>query len=154
LFATLLGSCSTEPPAATAAADDDCTLSTPLVPGIPGSPGHLIRSARNPNGDSELSHLMRRFVDDLAAARASLEAGEPVPKLFPSHRRMRCAWHTRPEERDATYDGMAQAYLAAVQAYDAGPRRGTYNAVVQGCIACHSVSCGGPLEMIQAMVWR
>jgi hypothetical protein len=67
---------------------------------------------------------------------------------------MRCAWHTRPEERNAAYDGMAQAYLAAVQAYDADPRRGTYNGVVQGCIACHSVSCGGPLEMIHGMIWR
>lgn len=32
----------------------ECTLETPLIPGVPGSPGHLLPSDRNPNGDSEL----------------------------------------------------------------------------------------------------
>lgn len=141
-------------PAAAAAADDDCDLSTVLQPGIPGSPGHLIVSPRNPNGDSELAALMRRFVDDLAAARPLLEAGEPVPALFPVHRTMRCAWPTRPEERNERFDGMAQGYLAAVRAFDAQPGKATYNGIVLGCIACHSASCGGPLDFIDGMRWQ
>ena len=137
-----------------AAIDADCNLSTPLVPGIPGSPGHLIKSERNPNGDSELSVLMRRFVDDLRAVRPLLEAGQPIEKLLPVHRKMRCAWPTKPEERNAQFDARAQAYLGAVAAFDGAPGKDTYNAIIAGCIACHSVSCGGPLEFIDGMKWQ
>lgn len=138
-----------------AVADDaDCNLSTPLVPGIPGSPGHLIASARNPNGDSELAVLMRQFVDDLRDVRVLVEAKQPVKKLYPGHRKMRCAWPTKPEERNAAYDGRAQGYLAAVRAFDATPSQSTYNAIIAGCISCHSVSCGGPLDFIDGMKWQ
>jgi hypothetical protein len=152
----LLG-CTSEtatPKVQAAAADADCNLSTVLVPGIPGSPGHLIPSARNPNGDSQLAVLMRQFVDDLREVRTQLEARQPVKQLFATHRTMRCAWHTKPAERDERYDGLAQGYLAAVRAFDAAPGQTNYNAIVQGCISCHSASCGGPLDFIDSMKWH
>lgn len=136
------------------AEDADCNLSTPLVPGIPGSPGHLIKSARNPNGDSELAVLMRQFVDDLRDAQALLMGGQPVKKLFPTHRKMRCAWPTKPEERSPRFDSLAQGYLAMVRAFDDAPGKATYNGIVQGCINCHSQSCGGPLDFIDGMKWQ
>lgn len=153
--AILLAGCSQDSPAAAAAPDDsDCNLSTPLQPGIPGSPGHLIPSARNPNGDSELSALMRRFVDDLRDARVLLEAGQPVQPLFPTHRKMRCSWHTRPADRTPTFDALAQGYLSSVRAYDKAPGQETYNNVIRGCISCHAASCGGPLDFIDGMLWQ
>ena len=141
-------------PAAVVADDADCNLSTPLVPGIPGSPGHLIKSQRNPNGDSELSVLMRQFVDDLREVRTQAEAGQPVKKLLPVHRKMRCAWPTKPEERNEQFDGRALGYLAAVRAFDTAPNQANYNGIIAGCIACHSVSCGGPLDFIDSMKWQ
>lgn len=157
----LIAACADAPPAPGAApwpeplpADADCTLDTRLVPGVPGSPGHLIHSPRNPNGDSELSALMRRFIDDLYAARAAAEAGRTVAPMYPTHRRMRCAWFTKPGDRNALFDGMAQGYLASVQAFDATPSQRTYNAIIDSCTACHSVTCGGPLDYIDGMRWR
>jgi hypothetical protein len=165
----LLAACSKEPaaagaptgaatPAANAAAapaeDADCNLKTPLVPGIPGSPGHLIVSKRNPNGDSELAVLMRDFVDDLREVRTKLDAGMPLEPLFPAHRKMRCAWPTKPSERDERYDNLAKGYLGAVRLFDEKPGKATYNAIVQGCISCHSQSCGGPLDFIDSMIWQ
>ncbi|MFN7590029.1 MAG: hypothetical protein ACK5UQ_16225 [Planctomycetota bacterium] len=144
----------TTSPAAMLAADADCNLATPLVPGIPGSPGNLVKSQRNPNGDSELSVLMRQFVDDLREVRPMLEAGQKVKALLPVHRKMRCAWPTKPEERNQQFDLRAQAYLGAVAAFDQTPGKDTYNAIIAGCIACHSVSCGGPLEFIGEMRWE
>lgn len=167
LFA--VAACSTEPAPAPAdmgavdataaapaapAADDDCNLQTPLVPGIPGSPGHLIVSSRNPNGDSELAVLMRQFVDDLREVRVLAEAKQPVKQLFPVHRKMRCAWPTKPEERNQGFDARAQAYLATVRAFDEAPSQASYNAMIAGCISCHSQSCGGPLDFIDSMTWR
>ncbi len=134
--------------------DAECNLQTPLVPGVPGSPGNLIRSARNPNGDSELAVLMRAFVDDLRDVRTKLDAAQPVGPLYPTHRKMRCAWPTRPEERNQDYDTRAQGYLAAVRAFDAEPGKATYNTIVEGCIHCHAHSCGGPLDFIDGMKWQ
>lgn len=134
--------------------DDDCNYKTPLVPGIPGSPGHLIKSSRNPNGDSELAVLMRQFVDDLREARPLLEAGQPVKKLHPTYRKMRCSWPTKPEERNEQFDARAVVYLELVKAYDANPGQATYNGMIAGCIACHEQSCGGPLDFIDGLKWQ
>jgi hypothetical protein len=136
------------------AEDADCNLQTPLVPGIPGSPGHLIKSARNPNGDSELAVLMRRFVDDLREVRTRLEAKQPLQPLYPVHRKMRCSWPTRPEDRNERFDLRAQGYLASVRAFDGEPTKSTYNGMIAGCINCHSQSCGGPLDFIDGMKWQ
>lgn len=140
-------------PSSAQAADSDCDFTTPLVPGIPGSPGNLIVSPRNPNGDSELSHLMRIFVEDLQGARARLRSGAAVEPLREKHKKMRCAWTSLPEQRNETYDALARSYLADVAAFDAAPARETYNAIVQSCVACHSVTCGGPIDSIEALRW-
>lgn len=137
---------------------DDCTLDTRLVPGIPGSPGHLMPSERNPNGASELATLMRSFVDDWRAARVALDVdGGVAPALaakFPTHRKLRCAWPTDAADRNPTFDGFAKNYLSAVKAFDAKPSRETYEGVLDGCKACHEVSCGGPLEVIEGLRWK
>jgi hypothetical protein len=140
--------------AAPSADSDDCTLATPLAPGVPGSPGHLIPSPRNPNGASELAVLMRSFVDDLREVRLLTQAGEPVPKLWPRHRKMRCAWPTDPSERTQAFDTRAVGYLGAVRAFDDAPGQATYNGIIAGCIMCHSQSCGGPLDFIDGMKWQ
>jgi hypothetical protein len=133
-----------------AAAEDDCTLATPLVPGVPGSPGHLIPSDVNPNGASELAMLMRSMVADLERSRAALEKGEPLPPLWSRHRKMRCSWPTDASDRNPQFDAMAVAYLAQVRALDAKPPdvRGAFNAVVAACQACHENVCPGPIETI------
>ncbi len=153
-FLFLFTACSSPAAIQTVAEDADCNLSTPLVPGVPGSPGNLIKSSRNPNGDSELSALMRMFVDDLRNARTLAEAGEKVPAMFATHRKMRCAWPTKPEERHERFDTLAQGDLAAVRAFDAEPKKATFNSIIDGCVNCHSHACGGPLEFIDGMRWQ
>lgn len=134
--------------------DSDCNLQTVLDPKKPGSPGNLIKSTRNPNGDSELAVLMRTFVDGLRDARVLVEAEQEVKPLFPVHRMMRCAWPTVPSDRDEGFDARAQGYLAVVRAFDAAPSKDTYNAVVNSCVACHQVSCGGVIEFIETLRWQ
>lgn len=134
--------------------DSDCNLQTVLDPNKPGSPGNLIPSSRNPNGDSELAVLMRTFVDGLRDARLLVQGKQAVKPLFPVHRNMRCAWPTVPSDRDEGYDARAQSYLATVRAFDAAPSKETYNTVVNSCVACHQVSCGGVIEFIQTLRWE
>lgn len=142
--------CATRPPAPVA---EDCTYETPLTPGVPGSPGHLVPSDINPNGASELAVRMRGMVADWRTAREALQAGKPVPglPLLPNHRRIRCSWPTAAEDRNPAYDGMAQAYLAQVRAFDEAPSVKTFNGALTGCAACHEATCGGPLAVIEGL---
>ena len=128
--------------------DSDCNLQTVLDPSKPGSPGNLIKSQRNPNGDSELAVLMRAFVDGLRDARLLVEAGEPVEPLFPVHRSMRCAWPTVPAERDEAFDARAQAYLGVVRNFDSAPSKHNYNAIISNCVACQPCRHGGLCRVV------
>ena len=141
------------PARAQAQTQDDCTLETPLVPGVPGSPGHLLPSEINPNGASELAALMRTMQRDLALAGERIGRGEAPAPMFERHRRIRCSWPTDPTERNATFDGMAQGYLQQVKALDARPAdlRGAHGQVISACVACHETACSGPIPAIQAL---
>ena len=143
-----------QPSQADAYDDSDCNLQTVLDPDKPGAPGHLIESPRNPNGDSELAVLMRKMVEDLKENRLRTKGGQQVAAMWPTHRMMRCAWPTNPAERNEGYDGRSQSYLATVRAFDEAPSQETYNAVVQGCIACHQVNCGGVIGFIETLRWE
>lgn len=142
------------PPLDAGPAAEDCTLATVLKPGVPGSPGHLIASAINPNGASELATLMRAFVEDWKDARVKLGADAGVAARLPTHARLRCTWPTAADDRNPAFDGFAVNYLGKVKAFDARPSRETFEGVLDGCKACHEVSCGGPLEVIEGLRWK
>jgi hypothetical protein len=159
LVVLLLG-CSRPPAAAPTAPRDaaapvePCTLATPLVPGVPGSPGHLIRSDINPNGQSELAAHMRMMQAQLKAAGALIERGESGPPLHAAFAKIRCAWPTTPADRDEAFDRSAQAYLGAVQRLDrAGraQRRAAFDGVLDACRACHEHTCSGAIVAIEAL---
>lgn len=141
------------PSAVRPAVEEDCTLATPLVPGVPGSPGHLVPSELNPNGASELATLMRQMVSDWREIRGQLAAGQEVQRapLLPTHRKIRCSWPTAAEDRNAAFDAMAQVYVHNVRAFDAAPNAETYRGVLSACAACHEATCGGPLAVIEGL---
>jgi hypothetical protein len=134
-------------------AADDCTLDTPLIAGAPGSPGHLIPSEVNPNGDSELGALMRAMGHDMERIKADIEAGKGPGALPRDHRRIRCAWPTDPEVRDVAYDAMAQAYLRSLDHLHAGAGdpKARFDAVLDSCVGCHTAYCPGPITRIEGL---
>lgn len=139
---------------AASTAEADCTLQTPLVPGVPGSPGHRIASTRNPNGDSELSALMRTMQDALKQSRENIARGQKVGPFAARFRKIRCAWPTTPDDRNAQFDAQAQAYLSAVHELDAADGAQVapaYDRVLNACRACHESSCSGAIVAIEAL---
>ncbi|MEN9797971.1 MAG: hypothetical protein RL653_1667 [Pseudomonadota bacterium] len=148
----LFAGCASQSPSRPAV-EDECTLATPLVPGVPGSPGHLVPSDINPNGASELATLMRQMVTDWREIRGQLAAGQPLQRapLLPTHRKIRCAWPTAPEDRNAAFDAMSQVYVQNVRTFDAAPSAETYRGVLAACAACHEATCGGPLAVIEGL---
>jgi hypothetical protein len=132
--------------------EPDCTFETPLVAGVPGSPGHLMPSERNPNGDSELAALMRKMQKDLEGAREAVLKGEVPMPMLARHRRIRCSWPTDVKDRDETFDGFAVGYLDAVKAFDAAQdRRAAFAGIVGACRACHERACPGPIAAIDKL---
>jgi hypothetical protein len=139
---------------AVAAVVDDCTADTPLVPGVPGSPGHLVPTEISPDGQSELALMMRTMQADLRTAREAIVAGKPLAGMRERHRKMRCSWPTTASDRNPVFDGFAQAYLAKVAVLDAAPpaqATEAYHAVLDACRACHQQSCPGPIAAIEAL---
>ena len=62
-------------------------------------------------------------------------------------------WLGTPDALEAMLAACDVLFLT-VRAFDAAPRQSSYNAIIQGCIACHSTSCGGPLDFIDGMKWQ
>ena len=135
-------------------ASEACTLETPLVEGVPGSPGHLLPSAINPNGQSELAALMRTMLDDLKQARVAIEGGAGIAPMLARHSKIRCAWPTTPSERNQRFDVMAQSYLMVVEALEKAPKAGAraaFNDAVDGCRGCHEKTCSGVLVALEGL---
>lgn len=145
----------TEDPRATAQGQsEECTLQTPLPPGVPGSPGHLIPSARNPNGQSELAALMRSMEAALKEARPLVAQGQKVGPFASRFAKIRCAWPTNLGDRDAQFDALAVAYLSAVAKLDAthgADAPAAFDGVLNACRACHERACSGAIVAINAL---
>ncbi len=139
--------------AADAASSAECTLATPLVSGVPGSPGHLVPSERNPNGASELALLMRSMLEDTEAAKTAIVDNRALPPLWSRHRKMRCAWPTEPSDRNAAFDARAADYLARLRELETATtsRRDAYKKVVAACRGCHETTCSGVLDTIDKL---
>lgn len=158
VIAVLLFGCKPEADTRTTAAEPaaepalpECAITTALEHGIPGSPGHLIESPRNPNGDSELAALMRVMLDDLQLARERVLNGEAVDSLTATHRRIRCTWPTDPATRNGHFDSMARRYLDTVRSLEKVSDAASYEAVVGQCLHCHQNTCPGPATAIEKL---
>ncbi len=143
-----------DPSAAAHGQSAECTLQTPLTPGVPGSPGHLIPSARNPNGQSELAALMRSMEAALKEARPLVAQGQKVGPFASRFAKIRCAWPTNLGDRDAQFDALAVAYLSAVARLDAthgADAPAAFDGVLNACRACHERACSGAIVAINAL---
>ncbi len=134
-------------------ADEACTIETPLQPGVPGSPGYLIPSDINPNGQSALAALMRQMVSDVKVARQAITDGKPMPAMLGRHRQLRCAWPTDLRDRTQSFDALAQVYLQQLERLESAQSdtRSAYANVVSACRACHESTCPGPLAVIETL---
>lgn len=140
--------------AAASGQSEECTLQTPLSPGVPGSPGHLIPSTRNPNGQSELAALMRTMEAALKDARPLVAQGQKVGPFAPRFRKIRCSWPTNLGDRDAQFDAFAVAYLSAVAKLDqssGADSAAAFDGVLSACRSCHERACSGAIVAINAL---
>lgn len=130
-----------------------CTFEAPLVAGVPGSPGNLLQSTVNPNGDSQLGLLMRTMRTDMLAAREAIMKDERPKALADTHRKILCTWPTDPKVRTPLFGIMADDYVKALESMGDPKQnaRDAYTSALTKCVGCHEKSCPGPIQAISAM---
>ena len=101
---------------------------------------------------SELSAMMREMVFWSMQAKKSLDAGEPIDSVPQSFYDLSKQTATRGEHEEAAFLGMVPAYTNALRGIERGDsQQFYYNASILSCKTCHSVYCGGPLDVIKQL---
>jgi cytochrome c556 len=108
----------------------------------------------NPNGDSELSVLMREMMSSASNMREMVKKGD-LPAKFPEEfLKIHTAKPTDSETKKASFEGFAENYISNLQVLYNSPKEDltkNYNAVVNACASCHSQHCPGPLKAINKL---
>ncbi len=108
----------------------------------------------NPNGDSELSLLMRAMFEDGMKMKAQIEKGKK-PKVSIDVKQIHTAEATDPErQKIPQFDVFAQTFVQAVEALQqAEPEEAKkyYNGMVNACMNCHQYICPGPTVKIKKL---
>jgi cytochrome c556 len=108
----------------------------------------------NPNGDSELSVLMREMLHSSESLKEMIKKGE-VPRTFPQEfLKIHTAAPTDAETKKASFEGYASAYVMSLQELYKSPKDDlgkNYNAVISSCVSCHQEHCPGPLKAINKL---
>lgn len=108
----------------------------------------------NPNGDSELSVLMRNMVHSSESLKELIKQGK-LPDQFPEEfLKIHTAKPTDSNTKKASFDGFASLYVSNMQTLFKSPKEElttNYNAVISTCVSCHTEHCPGPLKKIKQL---
>ncbi|MBW3518730.1 hypothetical protein [Flavobacterium sp. NKUCC04_CG] len=104
---------------------------------------------------SEMALLMEQmYVDNMRIKKAIL-ADEAIADSLPSYYMdLEKATLTDPTDRDLFFTTQLNLFLRAQRLVYEEPqnRKQHFNAMVESCIACHQVKCGGPIERIKKLL--
>lgn len=109
----------------------------------------------NPNGDSELTLLMRDMFDDAMKVKLELKEGQHNGTLK-KYNNIKSATATEPEKsKTDLYQAMADSYLFAVDEVNSASTiddaKKKFNSLVTNCMSCHKSMCPGPMVRIKKL---
>jgi cytochrome c556 len=108
----------------------------------------------NPNGDSELSVLMREMMNSAGNMKEMIKQGN-LPDKFPEEFvKIHTAQPTDADTKKESFEGFASNYISNLRALYSSPKGDltkNYNAVINSCASCHSQHCPGPLKAINKL---
>ncbi len=121
---------------------------------IVGDSASCTKKPVNPNGDSELSVLMRTMLHSSESMKELIKKGD-LPKEFPeAFLKIHSAKPTDSETKKASFDGFANNYIDNLHALYNSPKADLtkhYNALITACANCHTDHCPGPLKAINKL---
>ncbi len=107
----------------------------------------------NPNGDSELSLVMRYIHFEANKIGRALEEGKEVnlDSLKFLSAKLSTSIPTDSNVLDETYYSFAGLLEEHVKKMDTEEAVPEFNSMVKACVACHKNTCPGPITKIQAL---
>ena len=111
-----------------------------------------VYGSENPNGDSELTLVMRDMEAYFESIKAQLEAGEQ-PENIKHFEEILSAVSTEPEKaKSPAYQAMAQSFVQLSQTWtDTTNSISKFNSLVDNCMSCHQSMCPGPMVRIKKL---
>jgi nitrous oxide reductase accessory protein NosL len=110
-----------------------------------------VQETANPNGDSELTLLMRQMFDEAAQIKQQIAQEDPIAFKL-NHENLLTAQATQPERiASPQYESFAHLYLQSVknlQKANPEQKANAYDMMLASCVNCHKTYCPGPLTRI------
>ena len=101
---------------------------------------------------SDLALEMRDIYAKLKIVGHELKNNEPVTdSLLLGYERVLEVSGIEPADTNQSFQAFAQLWLGRVGAFKAEKSEENYNAVMDGCVACHQERCPGPIPKIKRL---
>ena len=101
---------------------------------------------------SEMATLMEQMYVHNVQLRDKISKNDSLGKLPEYFSNISKATMTKGKERDAFFNEKAAVFMKAQsEIYASKNAKESFNTMVNACISCHEVKCGGPIERIKTL---
>lgn len=101
---------------------------------------------------SEMAALMEQMYVYNVQLRAKILKKDSLGKLPDYFSKISKATMTKGKERDDFFNEKATVFIKAQsEIYTSNNAKESFNSMVNACISCHEVKCGGPIERIKTL---
>lgn len=101
---------------------------------------------------SEMATLMEQMYVHNAQLREKIIKNDSLGKLPKYFSKISKATMTKGKERDDFFNEKAPIFMKAQsEIYTSEKAKESFNTMVDACISCHEVKCGGPIERIKKL---
>lgn len=101
---------------------------------------------------SEMALLMEQMYTYNKQLREKILKNDSLGKLPDYFSKIHSAGMTKGKERDAFFNEKAPVFIKAqTEIYTSKNAKESFNTMVNACISCHEVKCGGPIERIKTL---
>lgn len=101
---------------------------------------------------SEMATLMEQMYVHNAQLREKISKNDSLGNMPDYFSKISKATLTKGKERDAFFTEKAAVFIKAQsEIYTSKNTKESFNVMVNACISCHEVKCGGPIERIKTL---
>mgnify|MGYP001183846319 FL=1 len=105
----------------------------------------------NPNGDSEMSLLMREMVISLDDIRSMIQDDKINKKVYFDFKKIHEAEVTDSSFLFDGFDLMSNNFSSLLDSLELNVNSKNYNNLIKSCLSCHILVCPGPISKIDKM---
>lgn len=103
---------------------------------------------------SEMALLMEQMYEENMALKSRVENGKELGAFNSDYVKMHTAQMTDPRDRTKEFEAFSKVFIDAQQRIyteEGAGRVQAFNGMVNSCVACHKLSCTGPIPRIEKL---